>query len=214
MNFEDFVALVEKSGGEVNGRPATWKSVSVVLKGKGTSFSFSPSSKVDGLSITDYGGNNRFKVGERSKLTGTIKVGKGCELSIGENFTSTGGLKFHLSEGCNIHIGNDCMLGLNVNIYNHDYHPVFSASTGKRLNWSKDVIIKDHVWLANNVTVLKGSIINSGSVVGIESTVVGEIPSNCIAVGNPAKVIKEGIVWDRASLNTSHPDGIESLEEI
>src|SRR5690606_6640647 len=142
------------------------------------------------------GGNNTFVIGDKSKLTGVIKVGKGCTLRIGERLTSTGGLKIHLSEGKSIHIGNDCMLGINVNIYNHDYHPIFSASTGKRLNYSKDVIIKDRVWLANNVTILKGSIINSGSAIGIGSIVSCEIPENCIAAGSPARVIKEDIIWD------------------
>jgi len=214
MNFEEFVALVEKHGGSVIGKPAAWKSASIDLKGTGTCFKFATSSKVDNLSITDYGGNNSFEIGSKSKLTGTIKVGKGCKLSIGDGFTATGGLKLHLSEGCGIYIGNDCMLGVNVSIYNHDYHPIFSATTGQRLNRSKDVVIKDHVWLANNVTVLKGSLINSGSVIGIDSTVIGEIKPNSIAVGNPAKVVKEDIIWDRASLNTSHPNGIDSVKEI
>lgn len=214
MTFEDFVKLVESSDGKVSGKPAMWKSVSVELRGKGTNFEFAPTSKVDGLSITDYGGSNTLIVGNRSKLTGTIKIGKGCTLQIGDGLTSTGGLKIHLSEGKNIYIGHDCMLGINVNIYNHDYHPIFSASTGKRLNYSKDVVIKDKVWLANNVTVLKGSIINTGSAIGIGSIVSCEIPENCIAVGSPAKVIKEDIIWDRASLNTSHLDGINCLEEI
>ena len=214
MNFEEFEALVEELGGTVTGKPTTWKSVSVELKGKGTSFKFSPSAKVDNLSITDYGGHNIVEIGSKSKLTGTVKIGRGCTLKIGEGFTATGGLKLHLSEGCGIYIGNDCMLGVNVSIYNHDYHPIFSATTGKRLNKSRDVIIKDHVWLANNVTILKGTTINSGTVLGIDSTATGEFPSNCIAVGNPAKVVKEDIVWDRASLNTSHPNGIESLEAL
>ncbi|KAB0504867.1 acyltransferase [Pseudomonas moorei] len=214
MTFEDFVKLVEHSGGKVSGKPASWKSVSIEIKGRGTNFEFSSTSKVDNLSITDYGGNNTIIVGNKSKLTGTIKIGKGCRLQIGEGLTSTGGLKIHLSEGKSIHIGNDCMLGINVNIYNHDYHPIFSASTGKRLNYSKDVIIKDRVWLANNVTILKGSIINSGSAIGIGSIVNCEIPKNCIAAGSPARVIKEDIIWDRASLNTSHLDGINCLEDI
>ncbi|MNJ41798.1 Galactoside O-acetyltransferase [compost metagenome] len=214
MTFEDFIKLVESTGGKVSGKPATWKGVSIDLKGNGTSFEFAPTSKVDGLSITDYGGQNTFIVGNRSKLTGTIKIGRGCKLQIGDGLTSTGGLKIHLSEGKSVYIGNDCMLGLNVNIYNHDYHPIFSASTGKRLNHSKDVVIKNNVWLANNVTVLKGSIVNNGSAIGIGSIVSSEIPKNCIAVGSPARVVKEDIVWDRASLNTSHLDGINCLEEI
>lgn len=214
MNFEDFVILVESLEGTVTGKPSIWKAVSVDLRGKGTSFDFNQKSKIDGLSITDYGGKNSFYIGENSKLSGTIKIGKGCTLRIGSKFTTTGGLKLHLSEGKSITIGSNCMLGLNINIYNHDYHPIFSATNGKRLNHSQDVVIKDNVWIANNATILKGSIINTGSVIGIGSLVNSEIPKNCIAAGTPARVIKQDIAWDRASFNTSHPNGINSMEEI
>ena len=53
------------------------------------------------------------------------------------------------------------------------------------------VIIGSDVWLAANVTVLKGSKISDGAVIGAKSLVKGEIPENAIAVGIPAKVIKQ-----------------------
>lgn len=74
-----------------------------------------------------------------------------------------------------------------------DGHPIYQND--KRINYEKDVIINNNVWIADNVTILKGVTINSDSVVGINSVVIKDIPSNCIVAGNPATVIKQNIVW-------------------
>lgn len=69
-------------------------------------------------------------------------------------------------------------------------------NTGERMNHSKSIIVGEHVWLGNSVTVLKGAIIGDHSVVGIGSIVPGNTyPSNCVLGGNPAKVLKSKIDW-------------------
>lgn len=214
MTYDDFLLLVESLGGTVKGKPSVWKSVNIDLRAKNSDFVFAATSKVDGLTLVDYGGNNLITLGDSSKLNGLIKIGRNCKLSIGKNFSTTGGMKLHLSESSNIFIGDNCMFGIDVNIYNHDYHPIFSEVTGERLNFSSSVILENDVWLANKTTVLKGVRICSGSVIGIGSIVSKDIPASSIAVGNPAKVVKSGIKWDRASLNTSHMDGINHFNEI
>lgn len=205
---------MEKRGGIIQGRPARWKTVSIDIRGIGTTFIFEKNCKIENLSIIDYGGKNTVIIGENSSLSGLIKIGRGCTLTIGRNFTATAALKLHLSETRNITIGDDCMFGININIYNHDYHPIFSIEDGSRQNHSLDVEIKNKVWLANNVTVLKGVTVEEGSVVGLGSLVISDVPKNSIAAGSPARVIKSGITWDRASLNTSHPDGIANQDEL
>ncbi|MDF3829203.1 MULTISPECIES: acyltransferase [unclassified Pseudocitrobacter] len=214
MTFQEFVNLVESRNGHVIGEPVIWKAVNVSLNGERTVFEFDSNVKVDGVSITDYGGDNRISIGKGSKLNGMIKIGAKCTLVIGERFSSTAGLKLHLAEGKGIFIGNDCMFGIDVNIYNHDYHPIFFKSNGERINYSRDVVIQDCVWLANKVTVLKGVTIHKGAIIGLGSTVVNKIDSYCLAVGSPAKVVKEGIVWHKASLNTTHPYGINNISEL
>lgn len=44
-------------------------------------------------------------------------------------------------------------------------------------------------------TILKGVTIGYGAIVGAGSIVTKDIPPKCLAVGNPAKVIKEDIKW-------------------
>ena len=59
----------------------------------------------------------------------------------------------------------------------------------------KPIIIEDNVWIGENVTILKGVRIGKGSVIGAGSLVCKDIPDGSLAVGSPAKVIKENITW-------------------
>lgn len=52
------------------------------------------------------------------------------------------------------------------------------------------VRIGSNVWLGANVTICPGAVIGDNSIIGAGSVVVGDIPANSIAVGNPCRVIK------------------------
>lgn len=56
---------------------------------------------------------------------------------------------------------------------------------------AKPVEINDDCWIGCSVSILAGMTIGSGSVIGANSTVTKPIPSNVVAVGSPARVIKE-----------------------
>lgn len=59
------------------------------------------------------------------------------------------------------------------------------------------MIIKDNVWIGSDVVINPGVIIGENSVIGAGSLVTKSIPANCIAVGNPCKVLRE--ITDRDS---------------
>jgi len=65
----------------------------------------------------------------------------------------------------------------------------------------KQVVIGKNVWIGSNAVVLLGVKIGDNSVIGAGSTVVKDIPSYCVAVGNPARVVKrynfETKQWER-----------------
>ena len=82
-------------------------------------------------------------------------------------------------------IGNHVLIGANCQIGDRDGHSSRYKSS------SKPIVIEDYVWLGMNVTVLKGVTIGEHSIIGANSVVTKDIPANCIAVGNPCKVIKE-----------------------
>jgi carbonic anhydrase/acetyltransferase-like protein (isoleucine patch superfamily) len=55
---------------------------------------------------------------------------------------------------------------------------------------TKPVVIEDDVWIGANCVVLPGVRIGRKAVIGAGSVVTREIPPLCLAVGNPARVIK------------------------
>lgn len=95
-----------------------------------------------------------------------------------------------ICEGPGVKIGEDTLIGSNVEIYDSDFHPasplerkIGSAKTGK-------VIIGKNVWIGSNVKILKGVEIGDNSIIANNSVVTKKIPSNVIAGGIPAKTLK------------------------
>ena len=56
---------------------------------------------------------------------------------------------------------------------------------------AKPIIIGKNVWIGELCSVLPGVKIGENSIIGANSVVTKSIPANSIAVGNPAKVIKQ-----------------------
>ena len=97
-------------------------------------------------------------------------------------------------------IGQDVMIGRNVILYDSDHHTVLDAQKHTK-NPDAAVEIGDHVWLATNVTVLKGSCIGRNSLIGANSTVQGMIEPNSLYKTVHTGQIRTGYgTWDR-----SHP---------
>ncbi|MCC8023889.1 MAG: sugar O-acetyltransferase [Clostridium sp.] len=98
-----------------------------------------------------------------------------------------------------IHIGNQVLIASNVQIYTST-HPVLPQERyvhdWKVKNipffrtYASPVEIKDNVWIGGGSIILPGVTIGENSVVGAGSIVNRSIPANCVAVGNPCKVIR------------------------
>jgi len=96
-----------------------------------------------------------------------------------------------------IHLGKDCMLAKGIEIRTGDSHSIIDISSGKRINFAKNVLLKDHVWIGSRAMILKGVIIEEHSVVAAGSVVTKSMPSHVLIGGVPAQVIKTGITWER-----------------
>lgn len=99
---------------------------------------------------------------------GRILIGKGCFFNR------------YCILGCRkeILIGNHCIFGPNVLIYDHDHR----YSTNGVINGYKtgSVIIEDGCWIGGNVTILRNTHIGEGSVIGAGCVVRGDIPAHSI----------------------------------
>lgn len=61
----------------------------------------------------------------------------------------------------------------------------------KRLHTASPVIIEDGVWIGSGAIINPGVTIGENSVIGAGAVVTKDIPANCVAVGVPAKIIKQ-----------------------
>lgn len=86
--------------------------------------------------------------------------------------------------------GDDCFVGPNVGIYTacHSTNPV---ERNTRQEWAKPVTVGNNVWIGGSVTILAGVTIGDNCTIGAGSVVTRDIPANSVAVGNPARVVKQ-----------------------
>lgn len=116
----------------------------------------------------------------------------------------TFGNEFHVSSPSTIIcykkiiFGDDVLIGWNCEFTDGDAHKIYAIGDEKkkRLNEDKTIIIGDHVWVAANVKVLKGTVVGNNVVIAAGSILTKPIQGdNQIIGGHPARVIKEGINW-------------------
>ncbi|WP_455281684.1 DapH/DapD/GlmU-related protein [Cupriavidus necator] len=92
-----------------------------------------------------------------------------------------------------VSIGENCLIGANVIIFDTDFHPVEPLERRSKPIESarnKPVVIENNVFIGANSIVGKGVSIGDNSVVGAGSVVMTSVPANCVVAGNPAKIVR------------------------
>lgn len=150
-----------------------------------------------------FGNNCLVSIGYSKYIISDLHIlprrGKNLNVIIGENLSCWGAV-FKIGDDKNITIGDDCQFSYGIYLWNGDGHAIFDATTGECINQGKEVVIGNHVWIGHNVEILKGTKISDNSVVGAGSLVNKKFDEpNVILAGNPAKIIKTNINWDRRS---------------
>ncbi|MBR7158756.1 MAG: acyltransferase [Alphaproteobacteria bacterium] len=115
-------------------------------------------------------------------------------MTIGSN-TEAGSVIISLLQN-HLIIGEKCMFSDNITIWG-DGHAVLDVNTHKVLNKpSSPIIIGNHCWIGERVTLTKNAQIPDDSIVGIASVVTKKfIEEHTVIAGSPAKVVKSGITW-------------------
>jgi maltose O-acetyltransferase len=92
---------------------------------------------------------------------------------------------------CNeVHIGNHVMIGPGVQIYTAA-HLLQAEGRIQGMEEAKPILIEDNVWIGGSAIILPGVKIGRNAVVGAGAVVSRDIAANMVAVGNPARVIRE-----------------------
>lgn len=126
-----------------------------------------------------------------------LEVGFNCKIIIADGFKTVGTKIYNAELGSNVIIGKDCMFSDNTLIRTHDGHTIIDIATKQPINYPKDVVIGNHVWMAKNTTILKGVNICDNIIIATNSIVSKSFEdSNVILAGCPAKIVKTGVTWD------------------
>ncbi len=91
-----------------------------------------------------------------------------------------------------VKIGNDVILAQNIVIsgLNHGYEDVTIPPSIQKVT-TKQIELSDNIWIGANAVITAGVKIGKHCVIGAGSVVTKDVPDYCVAVGNPAKVVKK-----------------------
>ncbi|MEU4983022.1 sugar O-acetyltransferase [Streptomyces sp. NPDC021969] len=88
-----------------------------------------------------------------------------------------------------ITIGEDCQIGPNVQLLTPT-HPLEPGPRRDKLEAARPIVIGDNVWLGGGAIVLPGVTIGDNAVIGAGAVVTKDVPANVVAVGNPARPVR------------------------
>lgn len=140
------------------------------------------------------------RTGEQFYITAPFWCDYGYNIELGENFYSNHNLV--ILDGGKVTFGDNVFIAPNCGFYTAG-HPIDAKRRNKGMEYAYPIRVGSNVWIGAGVQVMPGVTIGDNVVIGGGSVVVKDIPSNCVAVGNPCKPIRaitqedENTCWDR-----------------
>lgn len=135
-----------------------------------------------------------------SNLMGCFYTEPGARINIGDNVGMSATrmwIRESLTIGNNVNVGanvliidNDCHQ-LDYKMRRKDAHDTYTWEELQKNVLSAPIVIEDDVWIGAHTLILKGVTIGARSVIGAGSVVTKSIPSDCVAAGNPCRVIRK-----------------------
>lgn len=170
----------------------------VQVRGDGNTVDAFPQSVLKRAKIFIQGNNNKVIIKESAYLEGTVVhiEDNNCLIEIGEHtFVGPSHLACTENDSCII-IGKNCMFSSNIYVRTGDSHSIID-NNGNRINPAASVIVGDHCWIGEGAKIMKGVHLQNDTIVASGAIVTRSFSSNCILAGNPAKVIRENVNWDK-----------------
>lgn len=137
----------------------------------------------------------RLIVNRKSRINygSTLHVGSDAIVKIGSMTANVGlNLQCHKS----IEIGEDCMFGRNVTIFDSSFHPTGSSAEAMQINVS-EVNIGSHVWVGAGAFIMQAKI-GDGCIIGSGAYIRGQFrPATMIMAAND-RPSQSGIMWARS----------------
>lgn len=134
--------------------------------------------------------NKNIQLGENVTIYPGVMFWGDGPVVIGNNVDIGNNTVIYASKNGGVTIGADTQIAAQCYIIDMDHGIAKDEIINNQLDVASPISIGKDCWLGANVTVLKGSLINDGAVIGAKSLVKGEVPQNAVVLGIPAKVIK------------------------
>lgn len=127
-------------------------------------------------------------LGEGAWVRPPLFVDYGYQVHIGaRSFINYGAVLLDVAP---IIIGEDVQMGPNIQLLTPT-HPLEAEPRRAKWEAARPITIGSNVWLGGGVIVCPGVTIGENSVVGAGAVVTRDLPANVLAVGNPARVIRQ-----------------------
>lgn len=169
----------------------------IVFNGKGNSVFIEKGVVLKNCVINISGNNNKviLKEGAYGKYADFCLQDNGNLIEVGEHSSFAGKIHLACIEGTKIIIGEDCLFSSDIVFRTGDSHVIVDME-GNRTNFSKDIVIGNHVWIGHRVLVNKGVQIGNNIIIGTGAIVTKSLLNdNCLYVGVPAKLAKQNVNW-------------------
>lgn len=126
--------------------------------------------------------------GEGSEILPPFRCDYGYQTRVGaRTFVNWGLLSLDVAT---VTIGDDVQIGPNVQLLTAT-HPVDPGSRREKWEAAEPIVLEDNVWLGGGVIVCPGATVGRDTVVGAGAVVTKDLPAGVVAVGNPARIVRE-----------------------
>jgi maltose O-acetyltransferase len=127
-------------------------------------------------------------LGEGAEVRPPLQCDYGYQIHIGaRTFINYGAILLDVAK---ITLGEDVQVGPNVQFLTPT-HPLDPEQRRAKFEAAKPITIGNNVWLGGGAIILPGVSIGDNTVVGAGAVVTKNLPANVVAVGNPARVLRE-----------------------